>query len=191
MVIFVALGSLDGCTWLKAPDSISVSQNHRKALYELDAWSLTGRFGVRTVNDALQGNLDWRHFMDEERLRLSGPFGRGAVQITVKRDFIRITDSKGNSKVSHDPEKALFQRLGFAVPLTALKYWLLGLEVPGVVSRSEVDAEGKLKKLIHNGWEVQILEYMAAAGHAIPRKIRISRDDVVLKLIIDRWRSGV
>lgn len=156
----------------------------------VDAWVWNGRIAVKTATDSWHANLDWQHLVGNDQLHLSGPFGQGGVRILVQPGSIQITDAKGNSEASDWPERMLHRRFGFAVPLSALRYWILGLEEPGSTNTIEFDSNGFLRKIVYQAWEVQITKYMFSNGYTIPRKIQIKREDMILKLIVDHWRQG-
>lgn len=189
--LFIIGHLLSACASLPSARSIAISDRDRSILQELKAWVLQGRLGIRTEHDAWQASLDWQHLAGEDRLNFSGPFGQGALTISVKPTSVRITDGDGNSEISDDPEQALIRRFGFNIPISALSFWVLGLAEPGVEASQEYDDEGKLKRIVYQGWDVQFLKYMIAADLVIPKKIHISHAAVKLKLIVDYWQKGV
>ena len=177
------------------PGSKSLPLNYRKVIAgfftKLDAWQFEGRLVVKTLKDSRHANLQWSHSIELDKLQLSGPFGQGATQILIYPDSIQITNSNGKIEVSENPERALERLFGFKVPLSALKYWVLGVTEPNAKNCIEIDANGFLRKIWHQDWEVFIKKYRSLHKYTVPKLIEIKNDDVVFKLVIDRWNQGI
>ncbi len=189
-IVTLVLFDLSACAWTGIVPS-QLSQSDRRVLYKLDAWRFEGRLAVKTHNDSWHANLEWSHSFELDKLQLSGPFGQGATQILIYPDSIRITDSKGNTEVSENPGRTLERRFGFKAPLSALKYWVLGVTEPNAKNCIENDTNGFLRKIWHKDWEVFIKKYRVLNKYTVPKLIEIKNDDVILKLVIDRWSQGV
>ena len=184
------LFDLNACAWVGvSPPKLSGSD--RQVLYRLDEWQFEGRLLVKTHKDSWHANLEWSHALELDEIQLSGPFGQSATRIVVFPDSLRITDSEGNIEESGNPSKALARRFGFKVPLSALKYWVLGVTEPNAKNCIENDTNGLLRKVWYQGWEVSLKKYRVLTKHTVPKLIEIKNDDAVLKLVIDRWGQGV
>ncbi|MFN3920092.1 MAG: lipoprotein insertase outer membrane protein LolB [Methylohalobius sp.] len=181
---------LGGCAWWRPPLS-TVDQKELAWLKRLDHWQLKGRVGVRGEKGNWHGNLRWTYQEGQDRLVISGPFGQGGVIIQVYPDWIRIEQADGQTRVSDQPEELLEEVLGVAVPLTALRYWVRGLPAPG---QSEIESgpDGRMRRLLQGGWQVEYHEYRAVGPYALPARLSLSGPrGMHLKLIVDRWEVGV
>lgn len=159
----------------------------RQSLYRLSAWRLEGRIGAKMGGEGWNANLFWEHEGGQERLRLSGPFNQGALSIIVQGDLVYVNEGNGRATTAHDPDEWLRQRLGFAVPLRSLRYWVLGLPAPDVEYTAELDASGGLRGFKQQAWSLVFDGFEAVDQFALPKKISIRGDDAVLKLIADEW----
>jgi outer membrane lipoprotein LolB len=150
-------------------------------LYRLEPWSLDGRVALTGVEDSWTADLAWAHRHDDEQIKLSGPLGQGAMKIHLSGN--RVTVAQGDDKVesSDDPEGFVNQRLGLFVPVTSLRYWVLGLPEPGL------DFEETDKGFRQSGWTIVFQSMQPVGQLLLPRKMSVTNDRVKLKLIINQW----
>ena len=106
-------------------------QQHRQKLQALTQWDLRGRVALTMDRDAWQLNLRWQNHDPGQQIDLSGPFGAGAVRITIADDGARLVDAEQNVYVAANAQQLLWQTTGWALPLENMLYWLRGLPVPG------------------------------------------------------------
>ena len=79
-------------------------------------------------------------------------------------------------------------RIGWAVPVDALVWWVRGLEAPGSVDTAEFDADGRLLRLEQHGWEIEFTRYRAFGSESLPAKLEARRDAYRVKLAFGRWQ---
>jgi outer membrane lipoprotein LolB len=175
--------ALHGCAWFgKGQQPTLPSQPAKQALLALKTWKLEGRIGVQTREDGWSANLFWEHEGGQERLRISGPFSQGMVSIIVQKDLIYINEGHGAAQSSTDPEALLQARLGFAVPLRSLRYWVLGAPNPETPFTPLTGAG-----FAQEGWRLAFQEFIQQDGLELPRKFSVANPSVKLKLIVDAW----
>ena len=179
---------LPGCALLQKPPAPTPSTDAvRQALYALKTWSMEGRIGAQTREDAWQANLHWEHDPAQDRLRISGPFSQGTVSIVLQKDLILINEGQGVAQLSRDPETALRERLGFNVPLASLRHWILGLPDPGQQYLPMPMGDGSISGFRQLGWTVSLDQFISVGAHSVPRKLRAQGSGVKLKIIADHW----
>lgn len=190
LVLLMFLGSLSGCAWLWQPESGAPGGAEREELRAISAWVMEGRIAVRTPDDAWSANLEWRHDAKDDRMALNGPFAQRAATIRYTNKFISFEAADGSRAESADPETLLLERLGFSVPLDALRYWVLALPAPGqeFVPRPSSDTPAASADFDQAGWSLRYGSFMREGRWTAPRKMVIEGRGVVLKLIVDRWR---
>ncbi len=186
-LLFCAVISLAGCAGLPEKNVSPPLTEARQRLYELPAWKLEGRIAAKVDQEGWNANLLWEHDGRQERLLISGPFNQGAVSIIVQNDLVYINEGNGVTSFSKDPDSYLKSRLGFAVPLQSLRFWLLGLPAPHVDYKPELDAEGGLKGFQQQGWVLDFERFAAVGDYVVPKKMTVQGRDVRLKLIADEW----
>lgn len=190
LVLALMLGALSGCSWIWQPETGMPGGEEREKLRAVSAWVMEGRIAVRTPEDAWSANLEWRHGESEDRMALSGPFAQRAAAIRYTKSFISFEAADGERAESGDPEALLLERLGFAVPLDALRYWVLALPAPGedFSPRSSPELSAASADFDQAGWSLRYDSFMQEGRWTAPRKMVIQGRGVVLKLIVDRWR---
>lgn len=179
---------LPGCALFEVEQLMPpVSGEATQALYALKSWRLEGRLGVQTAEDAWQANLFWDHEADQDRLRVSGPLSQGMVSIVVQKDLIYINEGNGVTKLSRDPDAMLRQRLGFAVPLGSLRYWILGVPDPERAYTAMPGGKGEPGGFQQAGWTVRVDRFMEVETRRLPQKLLVQGAGVKLKIIGDNW----
>lgn len=180
---------LGGCAWWRSPPP-AIDQGELAWLERIDRWQLQARLGVRGERESWHGGIDWVFHNGQDRLVLSGPFGQGGVVIQIDAGQIRIERAGGETQVSDRPEELLEAMLGVAVPVIAMHFWIRGLPAPGH-KRIEYGSDGRIRRLLQQGWEVEYLEYRALGPYALPVKLILTGPrGVRLKLVVDQWRVG-
>ncbi|NOQ14704.1 MAG: outer membrane lipoprotein LolB [Methyloprofundus sp.] len=143
-------------------------------------WTLQGRLLIKS-DDALTANIYWQHENKDDVLKLSGALGMGAVLIELNEHEIMLDTGQGEVLFSQDIDAFIARQIGFVVPLTALRRWVVGAYLQDV---PVLQLEQGFQQL---GWQVTYNEYMETSIGVMPRKINISKDNIKLKLIIDQW----
>lgn len=187
-ILFLAI-STSSCGLFRPRQTAIASHQQRQSLYDLDVWKLEGRVAVRANQESWQANLTWRHDKQQDRLHIFGPFGQGAVRVTVKKGFIVITRADGQTESSNDPEGMLSERLGFPVPLSALAFWVLGIPAPDGNHTSEFDESGRLRGLQQLDWNIGYQSYVDLGDRVLPSKLKVRKNRLVLKLVVDQWQT--
>lgn len=176
---------LVGCASVrKEPPAVPAVE---KALYSFTAWRMEGRIGVQTGEDAWQANLFWEHDAAQDRLRVSGPLSQGMVSIVLQKDLIYINEGNGVTELSRDPEAMLKERLGFAVPLSSLRYWILGAPDPGSPHTPFHAGDGSSQGFRQSGWTIRLEHFMTVQERMLPQKMVVQGSGVKLKIVADSW----
>ncbi len=59
-----------------------------------------------------------------------------------------------------------------------------------MVFTAQRDQQGRIRHLLQNGWQIDYGRYHAGTGGQWPAKLKLVRNDVAVRLVIDRWRLG-
>lgn len=144
-------------------------------------FTLQGKLGWQHPEDRGRASLDWQQRRDAYRLLLSGPLGQGAVRIDG--DDQGVVVETGNRRwQAPSAQTLLADVLGFAVPVRAARWWVLGRAVPGIAVDERLDSG--IKQL---GWRVQWADWRRVDGRAVPRRVQLERDALRLTLVIGDW----
>ncbi|GAA0695124.1 lipoprotein insertase outer membrane protein LolB [Marinobacterium maritimum] len=181
MLVFSLLG---GCSQLTqqpvAPLMIDPQQ-----VQQLQQWSAEGRIGIRWPEDSQSANLDWEQALDRYRIQLSGPLGQGGLKILGSAHEVSLQRS-GDDQVHRaaTPEALMQQLLGWHLPLTQAQYWIRGIPAP---SSEALPLHEPSNGFIQSGWRVEYPRLTYAAGMVLPEKLRLTRDDLRITVIINEW----
>ena len=164
-------------------------------LRELTAFTLEGRVAVRAGEEGWQANVRWRQNGDVSEVRLSGPFGAGALQLRFDGDALTLVTSRGDTLRGEEATLTLRQQLGFDPPLAQLRHWLLAEAAPQIAGgATEAAANGRPAALQQQDWQLTFEDYRAEnlkrAVVQMPRRIIATRETVRLRLVVDRWKLG-
>jgi len=181
--------SLQGCFLLKHSEQSQLAWEARRArLVQIDRFTLQARvssgglFGVK-------GNLHWRQTPEAFDMRVAGPFGVGAANISGRGREVEIRTAKRHF-VTQDPEGDLKSRLGWTFPVSHLRYWVLGQPAPGSRAEFEFDRGGRIVTIAQDGWTIEFDEYQRAGALELPRKFEVANAEIRLKVVVDAW-SGL
>ncbi len=152
-------------------------------LQHAGTWTLEGRAAVAAGSQGWQASLDWRQRAASSELHLSGPLGIGAQVISQTPSGLSIN----GAAPSADALAQLQDRLGFALPLGDLRYWLLGVPAPNDTFDLTRNEQDRAQHLVQDGWSIDYDRYVAASGDVLPAHIVLTRDNVRVRIVVDHW----
>ncbi|ROR34804.1 lipoprotein insertase outer membrane protein LolB [Inmirania thermothiophila] len=165
-------------------------RGHAARLAALEAWTLVGRMTAQADGRSLSASLRWHHGVGGDAIVLTAPLGGGALRIELDAAGVRLVASDGGERRAADAAALLAAELGVAVPVEALRYWVVGLPQPGAAARRELDREGRLRRLRQGGWEVEYRGYEAAGPWILPRVLFARGGEAEVRIAVERWRPG-
>ena len=158
---------------------------------DIGSWQFTGRVSLTRAEQGWHAGLSWQQQADRFQLKISGPLGQEAFRLTGNAAGVLLEDADGKKIRAGDAESLLLQTTGWELPVTGLRYWVRGLPVPRVYASERRDVQGRLLALEQSGWAISYSRYHFIEGVGWPAKLRLARDDVTVKLVIDEWQPGV
>lgn len=178
----------------RPPDTLLDVAAQREFIASLDSYRFEGRVAVAAGSEGFNASLGWTQAGSGSTVRLTGPLGAGSLRVHFDDDQLRVESSRGQVLEGEEAQGALREQLGFAPPLDDLRYWLLGRPAPGGEALEERDSGGQLLTLTQHGWRIEYQEYLpqqATMGVvSLPTRLRATREDLRLRVVIDRWRLG-
>jgi len=145
-------------------------------------FELAGRIAVRYGKDGASGRIVWRHSTETDDLLITSPIGQGIARISRKGEEFRLTTGNGEYR-AHDAESLTERALGWRLPLGGLPDWVQGRASPGESAQWRRNAEQRPLELRQDGWRVEYEEFRDGR----PARLRMSREDLEIRLIVDRW----
>lgn len=160
----------------------------RAALQGWDHFELEGRVSVTSLEEGLVAGWVWRQRAARTQVDLQGPAGLGAR----RWQFETAEDGSLNGGALAD-RRAWEETLGVPLPITSIRYWLLGVPHPARPAEEQLLAgESRLAALVQDGWEVRFLDYarVGAAGVTLPSRLELTREASRVRLVVRVWRGA-
>ena len=157
----------------------------------IERWRAIGKLAARTGDGGgrWSGSLDWRQVREDFLLRLSGPFGQGALQVEGRPGKVELTTARGERRSARTPEALFVGELGWDLPASSLRYWITARARPGVpVQGWTLDEAGRLSSLAQQGWRLDYKYRGDSRGNALPDRITLRGEGVVVRIAIRDWR---
>lgn len=147
-------------------------------------WRLRGKIGLRSPSKNGSGFIDWQQEGENFRLQVSGPLGQGSTIISGNKEQLFVQGAEENLKQNAQEQAA--RALGWPLPQQEMPYWVRGAAAPGEAHQAQW-SNGLLQQLNQSGWKI---EYSRYSRHPVPlpEKIKLTRDDIRLTLVIKRWQ---
>ncbi len=194
-VMTALLALLAGCATQPAmqpgaSDSRQIYSERQGELQQLTEWMAFGRLALKTPTQSLQAKVQWKQLADVYRIRITGPLGSGALQLAGAPGRVEIRNAKNEVAYARRPEDLLQEQVGWSVPLTGLRYWLMGRPEPGsVVKELAVDSEGRLERLEQAGWVIRYLRYDSVGKWQLPTKVFLENERVSARFVLSQWQA--
>ncbi len=187
---------LFGCATVPEPAPEREKQAAWRArLAELSAveqFSLKGRIAVRIDDEGWQASLRWRQQGEAYDIHIFGPFGRNIARLEGDEDHAVLRTADGESFAAPDAEGLMVEQLGWQLPVSGLRHWVLGVPAPEEATRQvTLDDLGRPAALRQSGWEVTYPKYKGDERNALPGRVQLSQSVVSIKLLVDEWQLSM
>jgi outer membrane lipoprotein LolB len=193
-----------GCDSLPAvvePQAVDEPQlafeSRREALAALSGFELAGRMALKSHGEGWSATVSWVETGELWRMRLSGPLGQGALQLSGDGAGVALTTADGKVHLAATAEALLARTTGMKLPVSGLRHWLKGdIDPDREVEAMVLGEGGLLESLRQGGWTITYDSYLDADGLPMPRRLEItnatanqSEDESVSgRLAIHRWQ---
>lgn len=160
---------------------------HREA--QADApFTFNGRVAIKQGEQRDSAGMRWVHRSDDDEILLLAPLGQTVARIHRGSGEATL-DASGKHHAAQDMEGLMQEVLGWQLPLSGLRYWVTAVPAPGGGFDIERDANGQVKVLRQQGWEISYSRYAALTADALPLRLKLQRDGVQVLLLIDEWEA--
>jgi outer membrane lipoprotein LolB len=159
----------------------------RAALQALSGFELRGRVALSSGTEGFNGGLRWDQDRNRAHVEIEGPLGAGGVRIDLTATSLTLTTSRGERLDGEAGRAELERRIGFALPLASLRYWLTGAPDPTLPADEVPGDEPRLDHLTQAGWHIDYTQYVAVDGLWLPKRLSMQREAARVRLIVERW----
>jgi len=179
-------------------------QQQQQTLQQIKQWSINGRIAVQTASDGGQADYHWQQLnATDYTIRLQAPLGAGTTWINGNARGVSLQTSSGDALFDTDVDELMLQLNGWPLPVSGLRYWVLGLPSSATAySVSEWKPNGLPGVMLQDGWRIEFRKHKKVSGVLVPHKLFIRRADtengedennegeVDVRLIIRQWSIG-
>jgi outer membrane lipoprotein LolB len=145
-------------------------------------WQFEGRIALANEKESISAAIAWVHQLERDDIELTGPLGQGRLLIAVLTNKVIVEDGDNRQEFQGAVESIFTEQLGVAVPVQALRYWVLGINDPHQAVVEQADGFGQ------SGWAVKFKEMQSVGGLTLPRKMGVEKELTKIKLIVDQWK---
>lgn len=183
---------LAGCaTTPPAPPLVSKQQAWTQRQQQLQCaslWSLQGRMALAAQGKGWSARLVWQQHGDDFDMRLSGPLGWGGFRLRGDRAHVNLTGDGKSYDFQESPERVIQREFGYDIPVSGLRYWMLGINAPDEPFTYQLNPWGQPQQLQQSGWIIDYAEYSAGDVAGLPKRLTMIRPGVRIKLLVDDWQ---
>ncbi|MEK7810346.1 MAG: lipoprotein insertase outer membrane protein LolB [Pseudomonadota bacterium] len=156
---------------------------------QVDApFAFNGRVLIKHGSQRDSSGIHWEHHVRDEILLL-GPLGYTVGRIGRDSRGATLEDASGKQYAAGDAESLMQEALGWQLPLSGLRYWVVAQPAPDVEFRIEHNTNGQVTVLRQQGWEIRYSRYAGSAPDTLPKQLDMSREGFSVLLQIDEWQA--
>jgi outer membrane lipoprotein LolB len=148
-------------------------------------FSASGKVNIRQTNQSDTAQFVWQSSRAQDQLTLSTPFGTTLAELVLSYQGEQVSSAvlnRGDSLTqADDPDALLYQLTGLALPVSGLRWWLLGQPMPN----APFERDGTI--LLQAGWRITASDYREGLR---PYRIELSREDLTVRVIINEWKDS-
>lgn len=174
-----------------APQGINWKAQQQR-LKNIAQWTAQGRIAVQTETDGGQADFHWsQQDVQHYAIRLQAPLGAGTTWIDSNGQGVSLRTSSGDSLYARDVDRLMRRVNGWPLPVSGLRYWVLGLPAADRPYQvTQWNEHGLPEVMQQDGWRIEFRDYAYESSLLLPHKLFIRRLDqeISVRLIIRQWQ---
>lgn len=169
---------------------------HAARMRAITHFTLSAEGGIRAGGHGGTLMLRWTLVPQASQIGGYGPFGRLIFRLRVNSSGARLQTERGRFQGPN--AGALLARMtGWRLPVSGLRFWILGIPAPGTPVHDRMNRFGLLASLKQAGWSVRYRRYSQTRWGRLPRFLTLihaattspASPSVIVTLRIDRWAA--
>ena len=173
-------------TQVRGESALERFESRQAILKKLSHWQLSGKLSVKGNERPTSAQLVWNQRGKDSALDLSGPVGIGSVTLEITPNSSVLRRGNGKSVRANTPEELIERVIGWPMPASLLRWWIVGLADQGQLL--SIDEEGRPEQFQHEQWTVSYSNYQDLEGLPLPGNMLITDGHLMLNLSRARWR---
>lgn len=168
------------------PAALAAQQAREAGLAPRARWTLNAQFGVSNGRDGGSGDLEWRQDGASYSFTVRAANGR-VVRLAGDAERAVLEGVEDQPVVDRDPERLLRERVGWDVPIAALRDWVRGLRAPGAQADLTFNEAALPATMQQDGWRIEYRDWFVDRNPPLPRRVFASSGKNRVKLSIEAW----
>jgi outer membrane lipoprotein LolB len=152
------------------------------------AFSFNGRVAIKHGEQRDSAGMRWTHRAPEDEISLLAPLGQTVARIHSDAQGVTL-DASGKHYAAQDTERLMQQVLGWSLPVSGLRHWIIAMPAPASEYNIELNPNGQTSLLRQQGWDIRYSRYASTAKDALPLRVSLRHDDIEVLLLIDEWEA--
>jgi outer membrane lipoprotein LolB len=154
-----------------------------------DHWTLLGRLSISDgKGGGGSGSLTWKQDGERYTFEIRGPAISGAnFRLTGGPEGALLEGLREGPLRGPDAEALMRKALGWEVPLSDLRAWVLGLRADSGAAELDFGADRLPSLLQQDGWTVDYREWDATHQPPLPKKVFAQKLPYKVRLSIESW----
>lgn len=158
----------------------------------LEQWSVNGKMSLQEAKHTRAATFFWQQQGELFNVSINGPFGIGFIELDGQIGEVMLRNSKGEFSAPTS-EILLQQFTDLNLPVSFLRYWIIGLPENTIKSRNIVyNDNGIITSFNQVGWQVQYMKHdliTAKDGkqYYLPIKMKFSKGNLQARVLLKRW----
>jgi outer membrane lipoprotein LolB len=195
-ILFYGLSLCTGCTpALLKPEQLHTTTKttvtvRPQSLKQQSIFTAQGKLGLKDGKRGGNIRFQWQQDQTHYSIRLfSGFIGQGSVDITGNATGVRLIEANGASLEASNPEDLVKTALHWSIPVSGLRYWLIGLPAPNSTAEFVTyDEANRIWQMKQDGWLINYQSYqLLPNGQEAPYKLQLNNGALSLKFVFTRW----
>lgn len=183
LAVLIVLAMINGCA-----TSNIVPLQTRPLQAELAPFAFNGRVATLHDGERSSAGVRWTHRGMEDEILLLAPLGQTVARIHGDAQGVTL-EASGRLYSAQDAESLTEDVLGWHLPMSGMRYWVMALPAAGSQAEIEHDSLGQVSVMHQDGWEIRYLRYASTAPDSLPLRLALQRDGMEIKLFIDEWET--
>lgn len=179
---------LSSCSYLHKPPKSDLHyltwSQRREQLSELESWNMRGAVGIKLMQNNVMAHFFWQQSNDDYDITVYTPLNLSSVKIIGNPKKVMLWRSSSDQVTAKTPEILMYQQLGWYLPLSNMRYWILGMPAPNVPYHAKFDAYHHVIFLQQEGWKINYDNFVTTQDVDLPYKIIMTNADIEIKLVI-------
>jgi len=188
IMLFTALIFLGGCAYFQKPlpsKHVPCKEEHKVELQQITDWTMDGALSITRDKKRDIARFKWVQKQSGYTINISGPLNINSVRIIGDSNGVEFWRTRKKCIKASTPEQLTQDQLGWQLPVSNMRYWILALPVPNTkIDAANFDQYGHLIDLNQSGWQMKYSEFQRNPEKNIdlPKIIELTNEGIVIRI---------